>query len=214
MKNYRHIDVPARLPKRKRIVMPRIGTDDYPEGCKWHSLWNERRDGPLYAHIHDHREGEWFETARAYEDDPRNFGAAWRYLDGHPMFYKFREVNNETPLADLIQERNLERAGAWWQRIDFHVSRWCDRGRACYHIDDDCGHSGVDVCWIEAGEWGWPKAADPAYPHEPQHGLHAYHDYRLDVYGVSYEDCTIQLAYLVWKHYGNDRRACQEMRNL
>lgn len=218
MRNYRYVDVPERLPKHKRIVMPQIGADDYPDrpaGRFLSGFWDESRDGPLYQRIHEHREEEWLETARAYEDSPRSFGAAWRYVAAHPAFYKFRKMDDETPLSQIIQERNLERADAWWQRIDFHVGSWCVLGHSCRDDGDECQHERADVCWMEAGEWGWPMPKDPQdHPDQPQHGLHAYHDYRLDVYGESYESCTIQLAYLVWKHYGNDRRACHEMRNL
>jgi hypothetical protein len=42
-----------------------------------------------------------------------------------------------------------------------------------------------DICWAESGPRGT-------------------HDYRLDVWGDTYESCVLQLAHLVWTHYGND----------
>lgn len=225
--NYTHYDVPAGPLKHKRIVLPQtIGTADYPEPTDragkavarhnrrtLRSLHDDEKRGPLYLNLQLMRCKSWAKIVFKYEKNPRDFYRAWRYLNEHPMFYKFRHVDDETPLTDILQERNLEREYGF-TRIDFRVSRWCTFGHNCDKEKSplDCKHPKIPIAWMEAGEWGWPADKDPEHLYEPRHGLHAYHDYRLDVYGGTYESCVLQLAYRVWKLYGNDRRACQENR--
>jgi hypothetical protein len=225
--NYTHYDVPAGPLKNKRIVVPPgIGTADYPDpvdarGRKiakqnrrtlWR-LWDEDKRGPLYLSSQLSRTKQWAKVARKYEAAPQDFARAWRYLNEHPIFYKFRDFDEDMPLTQILQERNLEHTYGF-SRIDFQVARWCKFGRNCDMREEvrDCEHPRITVAWMEAGEWSWPADKDPAHPYEPRPGRHAFHDYRLDVYGDTYESCVLQLAYRVWKLYGNDRRACQENR--
>jgi hypothetical protein len=223
LKNYTQYDIPETL-KHKRFYLPQdIGTADYPIQGKvdrknrrtLRTLWDDERHGPLYLRSQLMRYKRWVKTVRKYEADPRDFQRAWRYLNEHPIFYRFREwvITDEAPLTEILQERNLEHERGF-DRIEFAVSRWCERGHNCEKRKEiaDCGHRKTTVAWMEAGEWTWPADKDPEHPYEPRPGKHAYHDYRLDVYGTTYEACALQLAYRVWKLYGNDRRACHENR--
>jgi hypothetical protein len=193
--------IPASLP-HKPYTLPTIGTDPWPGREIQDDLDSfmadlKRDHGQLYVVMQGFRVEAWTETVAAYEADPRRFRLAWEYLDKHPIFYRFVHARDDEPLPDVIQERCLRRDFALYE-LYFRVSDWC--AERCEN--DECDHPTRDVCWIETGPWTWP--AEKPDPDEPRTG-NGVHDYRLDVYGDSYESCIVQLAHKVWTLYGNDR---------
>lgn len=193
--------IPDTLP-HKPYTLPAIGTDpwpreQYPDDLDTFATEFEKRHGPTSVILHKHREEDWARLVAAYENDPRNFGHAWRYLDAHPIYYRFAHApETRTEPEKIIQERHLRGHGEFGlYELYFKVSHWC--AQRC--DDDDCEHPKRDICWIETGPWTWPDR-DPDYPAGT-----GTHDHRLDVCGDTYESCIVQLAYLVWTLYGNDR---------
>lgn len=175
--------IPETLP-HKPYTLPAIGTDPFRRHNPADDLDTfvaqfEREHGPLYELRQKHRTEEWAETVAAYEADPRRFARAWHYLNCHPIYYRFQSACGG-PDEDG-QERHLtDDAGLY--ELYFRVSEFCaERCPA-----SNCDHPTRDICWAETG----PGQS---------------HDYRLDVYGATYEECILQLAHLVWVHYGNDR---------
>ena len=209
MPRYKPVDVPAGPLTHKNWMLPEIGTDPHPghEGNDDLDTFIGRSFGSyrgLYEFTQRSRVEQWGKTVQAYEQFPRRFGAAWRYLDGHPILYKFR-IDEEAQLSEILQERNLEHEFGV-DRIFHRVAEWCSEKWEC--DDDECGHRKVDIHYMELGKWEWPRDKREGYDHdfEPRPGGHAFHDYELDVYGDTYEECILQAAYLVWKKYGSDRR--------
>lgn len=204
---YEPVPIPPGPLTHKNWVLPQIGTDPHPdhEGNDDLDTFVGRSFGSyrgLYEFTQHSRVEQWGKTVQAYEENPRQFGAAWRYLDAHPIFYKFRHVEDDTPLAQVLQERNLEHEYGV-TRIFHRVAEWCSEQWEC--DDDACGHRKVDIHYMELGKWEWPSD-EKEYDYLPRPGGDSYHDYELDVYGGSYEECILQVAYLVWKKYGSDRR--------
>lgn len=204
---YRPVLVPATLPHRP-YVLPAVGTDDYPRDPHREPddldrfLRQSGLDrGTLYVETQEMRVEEWAQAVAAYEANPHDFGHAWRWLNTHPFFYKFRFPAPNAPTADVIQERNLDHESG--------VSRiWLAVGTSC-ELDgceggEECGHPEQLVVMMECGQYSWPGDFEPGR-YEPRDGTYSYHDYELDVYGETYEECIMQLAYLVWHNYGNDR---------
>jgi hypothetical protein len=192
--------IPETLP-HKPYTLPAIGTrmsprDPNDDLITW-AVEFEREHGPSTVILQNARTEEWAALVTAYEKDPRNFANAWRYLDAHPIYYRFRYAPDEaTDSEQIIQERHLAGHGGFGlYELYFKVSNWCAERCA----DDDCGHPTRDICWIETGPWTWP---DGDKDHPAGCGTH---DYRLDVYGDTYESCILQLAHKVWTLYGNDR---------
>lgn len=189
--------IPDTLP-HKPHTLPTIGTAQNPRTPgddldTWGARF-EREHGPATVILQRHRAEAWAQLATAYETDPRAFAAAWRYLDAHPIFYRFRAAHDDTDPAQIIQERNLVGGEFGLYELYFKVTAWC--ARRCE--DDDCEHPTREICWLETGPYCWPGEHDDGCAGSS-------HDYRLDVYGETYESCIVQLAYKVWTLYGNDR---------
>lgn len=197
--------VPATLP-HKEYALPAIGTKARePEPGCWPDdldlfLIEQGLEGDkLHVQSQETRVAEWAQTVAAYEANPHNFAIAWKWINTHPIFYKFYFPARDTPTADVIQERHLDEWGG--------VGRiWVAVGQACSEeecADDECAHPKRDAVMMECGQRSWP--ADVHDGPEPREGTYSYHDPELDVYGETYEECIMQLAYLVWHNYGNDR---------
>lgn len=208
---YRPVLIPAALP-HKDYTLPTVGTDDYPRDPDREPddldrlLARSGLDrGRLYVETQQGRTQEWAKIVGAYEANPHDFGNAWRWLNAHPLFYKFRFPAPDAPTADVVQERNLEHENGV-SRIWLAVARGCELD-GC--DGDECAHPRTTVLCMECGQWSWPGDHDPHRP-EPRDGTYGYHDYKLDVYGDTYESCITQLACLIWTGYGNDRRTADE----
>lgn len=172
---------PGTLP-HKPYTLPAIGTE-LQSGRKPAATGSpranfERERGPLYEVIQKRRIDDWAQIVTDYEADPRRFARAWHYLNQHPIYYWFRRPGDEPAAGD--QERNLV-GDAGLYEFYFQVSELC--AERC--LANDCDHPTRGICWAESGPRGT-------------------HDYRLDVWGDTYESCILQLARLVWTHYGND----------
>jgi len=208
MPRHELVDIPAGPLTHKNWMLPELGTDPYPgrdegDDLNGFTVQHFGSHRGLYEFCRKRRVEEWGETVQAYEANPRRFGAAWRYLDAHPILYKFR-MKEDAELSDILQERNLEHEFGV-DRIFHRVAEWCSEQWEC--DDDECGHRKVDIHYMELGKWEWPRDKDERdHDFEPRPGAHSYHDYELDVYGGNYEECILQAAYLVWKKYGSDRR--------
>lgn len=195
--------IPATLP-HKPYTLPTIGTDprprhatDPPDDLDTWGARFEREHGPASVILQNHRTQQWADLATAYETNPRSFPDAWRYLDAHPIFYRFHtspDGTDGTEPAQTIQERHLVGGEFGLYELYFKVTAWC--AQRCE--DDDCEHPAREICWLETGPYCWPGEHDDGYAGSS-------HDYRLDVYGESYESCIVQLAHKVWTLYGNDR---------
>lgn len=137
-----------------------------------------------WAHIQE----RWAETAAEFEATPDDVYRAWRYLDGHPVFWEYREPSKDSDYPAghvLFLEDDDGMAGA----VDIYPTH----------------PAGEDDGLLWAGETGpleWPF---------PGHPVIETHDVGLDVTGATYEAVVVGLARRVWAVYGNDRRAIDEL---
>jgi len=153
----------------------------------------------LYYDLRLYLEQDWEATARAFEANPGSFVSAWRYLDGHPIYWRLLASDDKLPawhMAHLEHGYGFSNGGIW-----VSVTRV---NPATGSISEDPALNTRTEVWLETGEWSW--AVD-----EKRHiscETH-YHNYKLDCGGTTYEEAVVEMARNVHRFYGNDRRRCE-----
>jgi len=156
----------------------------------------------FWQHRQADRVQEWEQTVRAYEANPDDVYYAWRYLDSHPVFWKFdRLADGSMPLAERIHERHLTHEYGIHRCVDIEVQKIDPASRS---TEADWSARTETEIWIELGQYSWPQ--EPST--DPNRQDCTYHDYRLDCGGPTLDAAIIKAAYNVHEAYGNDRRVC------
>lgn len=159
---------------------PRWKGEEWPrEPGEYHHTWI--RPPGTYARSWEYKQEWWAECVTAYEEEPANFLASWRYLNNHPVYWRFHPSSSEFP-ANHVSHLETE-YGFGSNAIDVQVAQ---------------GEDGIRV-ELETGKWALHIAEG-----EKQHNH--WHDYELDCYDPTYEEAVVRLARMVWDRYGNDRR--------
>lgn len=148
----------------------------------------------LYRHGWQIAGEQWEGTAREYESSPDDFHSAWHYLDGHPIFWKFKDQDQDQDPRPPNNYALLEKGESFARMsIDVFVTRTGEDGVRSH---DDQLNTRTEV-WLEAGKWDLLKG---------EHVHAHWHDIDLDTGAATYEKAVCKLAWLVWDKYGNDRR--------
>jgi hypothetical protein len=182
---------PSRLPKLATKIPS--GDPSFPKA----------RSRTLYYDLRLYLEESWGEVVRAYEANPGAFINAWRYLDGHPIYWKLEAWKSgkgtQYPLRHM---RHLEHGDGFGNGgIWLNVTRV---NPATGAISPDPALNTRTEVWLETGEFSWVTME--RFHITP--GTH-YHNYRLDCGGETYEEAVIKMARKVHGFYGNDRRRCE-----
>ena len=162
------------------------------EGGDGHTYYRWHRPPGVHADYWETcvRNG-WAEIVAAYEADPQDFYAAYRYLDKHPVFWAFKPHPQDT-------ERAVNHVG--YQEHEYGITRAIEiypvkcSGR--HRIEDDEAQNTKTELWYEFG----PVDLIPG-----EYGNTHWHDFLLDGGCDTYEEAVTEIAAKVWEHYGNDR---------
>jgi len=173
-------------------AMPRLDVSDIADDAA-----AVKRKKHLYRDIWRYVTEDWDEAVRAFQANPCYF-TAWRYIQLHPMFWRFEE---KWPNQQAVDVRNLNHDGGW-----DGVTTWVMRvDPATGRHSADSGLNTRTEVWLEAGEFAWPDdlagGGGDTCPNR-------YHNPDIDAHGATMEEATVAMARNIWRKYGNDRKKC------
>ena len=158
--------------EHKPIELPEVATSPYP---------GRNRD---FAESWERVGSWWGDVVAAYEADPGDFVAAYRYLDGHPAFWVFHPEQVTGLPANHCQRLNTEYG--FKEAVEVRVHK---------------NLGGQTVVCLEAGYCS-------LFP--DKYGVYHGHDPRIDTHALTFEQAVVSMARKVWDLYGNDRRFCDD----
>lgn len=176
----------SRRLEHKRYVLPVLDCSP-PEGKV--SWMTERDRREMYHILQKSRVEHWEATVRAYEAGPADWGAAWEYVDKHPIYWHLRDPEGPEHEGNLVHEYAANRYD-----VEMIVTRVRPKSR---RIGDVPQHNTRLAVWCETGPRAWRAT--------PEHPPGTSHDYELDCGGDSFEEAYVNLASGIWRKYGNDR---------
>jgi hypothetical protein len=180
----------------KDIELPVIPCDTKPQAGKGFSFLREFMEKydyqELYKKLQERREEDWTKWVQRFEEDPSFFNA-WRYVEGHPLFWRFEAPSNGDAWFHeefLVHDQGVAE-GLEIQVV--HVNPEDDR-----ISDDEAKNTAVRI-WYEV----MPCLLGP----QSKHRIHAY---EADGGGKTYEAAIVMAAQEIHRVYGNDRRVLDE----
>lgn len=149
----------------------------------------------IYANSWNYTQEIWDDIVREYESNPDDFYNSWQYLDNHPMYWTFKQGpwgdDERAPnhYCRLTREKGIVRC------VDIDVVRVNPDNET---IEDDEALNTATRVWYETGHHDLLPREDGCSSQ--------WHDWKMDGGAETMEAAIIELAYKVWKKYGNDRR--------
>lgn len=165
------------------------------DGTVLHYTWTGLGPGFYAEYFQICVERSWARIVADYEADPDDVHAAYYYLGGHPVFWKFDLDRRHRDYPDRHVSHLIH--GDAWQRglIEVTPFKICPETGA---VETDAARNTVVRWWYEFG----PVDLLPG-----DYDVHAvWHDWPLDGDAATFEQAVADIARKVHEHYGNDRR--------
>jgi hypothetical protein len=173
---------------KKPITWPEVPCDGESMSRMTREMFDKR--GGLYPVVQENREDRWRTLVLAYEANP-DFYNAWRWINEHPLFYRF---NREIHERGLMENRAVVDGGMGGIEIIPVMVNPADDT----HSQDPRLNTKL-AFWVEVFPRAWEI--------EPAKSLHAYEQ---DTGGDTYEEAIVNVAAGIYEYYGNDRARLDE----